>query len=351
MTIILSHEQEIAADAVMEWRTNWPAGRQTFMLGGYAGTGKTTLITHLIKILPRPAVCTPTGKAAQVLRDKGVEAQTIHRLIYEQRDGKHCRKKNLGGTKTIVVDESSMVNLQLLKDLCAFSLPVLFVGDHGQLEPVGSDPKIMARCNVRLEEIHRQALDNPIIRLSKAWRERRDVPFWTDSKGRCKICPKREAYRYIHDGHQIICGYNKSRQRLNLEIRKRAKRGDLPERGERIIILQNNPHHDVFNGQICTVRRCTGTRGRFVDIEFETDDGRSLDAPFIYEQFNAEKTLPLRPKKILLADFADAITAHKSQGSEFDSVLVIEEIHQDWDAARWRYTTTTRAINQLIYCG
>jgi exodeoxyribonuclease-5 len=351
--MILSHEQERAADAVMDWRANYPAGRQTFMLGGYAGTGKTTLISHLIKLLPHPAVCTPTGKAAEVLRNKDVEASTIHRLIYEYSDDHRvARKKHLRGVQTIVVDEASMVNLQLLKDLCAFSLPVLFVGDHGQLEPVGADPKIMARCQVKLEEIHRQALDNPIIRLSKAWRERRDVPFWRDPQGRCEICPKRNAYQHVHSGHQLICGYNKSRQRLNNEIRKRAKRGELPEPGERIIILQNNPYYDVFNGQLAIVLKQNGTRkDRYVDLKVATDDGHAFDAPFVIEQFNAEKTLPLRPKKILLADFAYAITAHKSQGSEFNSVVVIEEIHQDWDAARWRYTTTTRAKNKLIYCG
>lgn len=354
MTIILTHEQEVACDMVLDWRSNWPAGRQTFMMGGFAGSGKTTLITHLIDLLPSPTVCTPTGKAAQVLREKGVSAQTIHRLIYEQRkDGTRARKKHLDGTKTIVVDEASMVNLQLLKDVCAFSLPVLFVGDHGQLEPVGSDPQIMARCNVRLESIHRQALDNPIIRLSKAWREERNVPYWSDPKGRCDIVPKRFAYQYTHSGAQIICGFNKTRAKINSEVRKKANRGELPEPGERIIFLQNNARFDVFNGQMATVNANHGERDRLVDLVIQTDDGRSFEASFIVPCFggDGELTKKVRPKKILLADFAYAITAHKSQGSEFDSVVVIEEISQHWNAARWRYTSTTRARNKLVYCG
>jgi len=348
--IILTEEQERAADQIHEWRKNWPGGRQTFMCGGFAGTGKTTLLSRILPELPTPAVCAPTGKAAEVLRTKGVDASTIHRLIYEQHECKFVRKHSLRNVQTLVVDEASMVNLQLLKDLCAFSLPVLFFGDHGQLEPVGADPQIMARCQVRLEEIHRQALDNPIIRLSKAWREGRDVPFWKDPQGRLEIVPKREAYRYLNLGYQLICGFNKTKMRLTKQVRDLQRRGPLPEPGERIIVLQNNAYHEVFNGQVFTVQRSIDVNGRYIELDVEDSEGRSISAPFIIEQFGAEKTLQIRPKKILLADYAHVINAHKSQGSEFDSVVVIEEIHSDWNAAKWRYTTTTRARNRLVYC-
>lgn len=348
MSIRLSEEQERGADAVIEWREAFPAGRQTFMFGGYAGTGKTTLLSHLVNILPQPIVCTPTGKASDVLRSKGVDSQTIHRTIYEYSGDTVCRKKSLRG-KTLIVDEASMVNLQLLKDLCAFNLPVLFFGDHGQLEPIGSDPQIMARCQFRLEEIHRQALDNPIIRLSKAWRENRYVPYWTDPQGRCAIIPKREAYKHLHDGHQVICGYNKSRVRLNNEIRKYAGRGPLPEVGERLMIVQNNVHFDVFNGQMCEVVGVYTIHDKTIELDVRFEDGRIVCAPFILGQFHAEQTLKIRPKRSLLAMFGNAINAHKSQGSEYDSVLIIEEIHPDWDPCRWRYTTTTRGKKRVIY--
>lgn len=346
----LSNEQEVAADLIFQWRDNFPAGRQTFMLAGFAGTGKTTLCTEVIKQLPRPMVCAPTGKAAQVLRDKGVEATTIHTLIYEERKGVRVRVPHLAG-KTIVVDEASMVSLQLLKDLCAFSLPVLFVGDGGQLEPIGPNPQIMKRPTFALTEIHRQALDNPIIRLSKAWREERPVPYWEDPKGRLSLQPLRCFNEHIHAGHQIICGFNKTRMRINDEIRKKQKRSRRPEPGERIIILQNNTHFGVFNGQIVTIRKNYGDRDGLYDLEVETDDRMRFSAPFVSKQFGEAKTLAVRPKKILLADWAHALTAHKVQGSEFYSVLVKEEIHSDWNQACWRYTTTTRAKQRLIYCG
>src|SRR5476651_1962552 len=77
-----SPDQQAVVDAILEWRDAWPATKQTFTLGGLAGTGKSTIVSYLARCLPGAVVACPTGKAAHVLQSKGVDAGTIHSLIY-----------------------------------------------------------------------------------------------------------------------------------------------------------------------------------------------------------------------------------------------------------------------------
>ena len=118
--------------------------KKIYKIGGYAGTGKSTLIRHLIYALPNFAVCAFTGKAASVLRKREIEnAQTIHSLIYKaHKDEKNNVYFTLASSidcDGIIVDEASMVSEEIYKDLIYFNKPVIFVGDHGQLEPVGDN--------------------------------------------------------------------------------------------------------------------------------------------------------------------------------------------------------------------
>src|SRR5262245_31405955 len=73
-------DQEVAASAIERWRLEQL--RQYLPLGGYAGTGKSTMVCHFATSWPNVAVATLCGKAASVLIEKGVDAQTIHSLIY-----------------------------------------------------------------------------------------------------------------------------------------------------------------------------------------------------------------------------------------------------------------------------
>src|SRR5262245_34357473 len=141
----LSPDQVAALHDVLDWRER--PSKPYLVLGGYAGTGKTTLVSHLAGEWDGVAICALCGTAAQVLRDKGAAASTIHGLIYiPVRDGRgrtrFCRRRFLDA-RTIIVDEASMIDHVLLQDLLAFRIPVLFVGDHGQLEPIGTTPNLM----------------------------------------------------------------------------------------------------------------------------------------------------------------------------------------------------------------
>src|SRR5262249_11808404 len=141
-------------------------------LGGYAGTGKSTLVRVLKDELSSFAVCAYTGKAANVLRKKGLPAKTIHSLIYRPRvrewedengklqietlwDRKPARDVECDG---FIVDEASMVDEGIYNTLRSYKKPIIFVGDHGQLEPVnGNGFNLMGSPDITLRQVHRNA--------------------------------------------------------------------------------------------------------------------------------------------------------------------------------------------------
>ncbi|HPE32748.1 MAG TPA: AAA family ATPase, partial [Parvularculaceae bacterium] len=170
-----SPEQDAALKAVDQWLKM--GDRQVFRLFGYAGAGKTTLARHLAEGAGgEVAFAAFTGKAAHVMRQKGCEgATTIHSLIYRPADEDEegalvfaiRRDAPAASADLIIIDECSMVDEELGRDLLSFGKPVLVLGDPAQLPPVkGGGFFTEAEPDFMLTEIHRQAADNPIIRLS-----------------------------------------------------------------------------------------------------------------------------------------------------------------------------------------
>jgi len=357
ITLDFSLDQQAALDAILEWRAQHPRGdNQYSTLGGYAGTGKSTLVSHLAEIWDNVAIATLCGKAAHVLRLKGAtEAQTIHSLIYvpyKRADGKmsYRRRHALNGTQTLIIDEASMIDHLLFTDLLSFRLPVLFVGDHGQLEPIGTNPSLMANPKLRLEKIHRQAMGNPILRLATAFREGKPVPHWQDRQGRLRIVSRSDFNRLISPDVQMICGFNKTRHEINAHIRQKLDRQGIVTPGEKLICLRNNRSWNIFNGQQVTVLDIAYESRDTIDLEVETDDGRCFMLPCLRRQFGHNLIEDFRSKEVALMDYGYCLTAHKAQGSEWDDVLALEQIAKQCDARRWRYTVATRAKERLVYC-
>src|SRR5438270_10247217 len=171
--------QDAALKAVAGWLKDKPGERGTpslIRLFGYAGTGKTTLARHLAAhIEGEVKFAAFTGKAALVMRGKGCYgASTIHSLIYRAREsGEETPTFELwddapaSKAKLIVIDECSMVDAELGRDLMSFGVPVLVLGDPAQLPPIqGGGYFTEAEPDAMLTEVHRQAQGNPIIRLS-----------------------------------------------------------------------------------------------------------------------------------------------------------------------------------------
>lgn len=193
--IDLSGDQKVALDNLLLWFGG--QDKKYITLGGYAGTGKTTLIGILRQEFfdqnkkLKVAFCTFTGKASRVLRTKLVEAKalypsdfvgTIHSLIYSPVEDEKTheitgwKKKENIEADLIMVDEASMVDFFIWQDLLLYKIPIIAVGDHGQLPPIRENFNLMASPDLKLQEIHRQARENPIIKLSILARETGRIP-------------------------------------------------------------------------------------------------------------------------------------------------------------------------------
>ena len=167
----------------------------------------------------------------------------------------------------------------------------------------------------------------------------------------------------------ILCGFNTTRVMINETVRNaRGFTKPDPFPGEKIMILTNNRELGLFNGQILEVmdvRRATTQKEvmqmDLMDPDVADDDDtqrKHWQSINVWEkQFGVAKRIEtdrqksdwLYQNKIVTADFAYAQTGHKALGSEYPKVLVVEEIGQRWNKARWRYTTATRQQEFLEY--
>jgi exodeoxyribonuclease V len=374
--IKLTDEQQLAIDKIVNWlkiptHTDPVAYGQEFKLGGYAGTGKTTILKHLINVIKQEygyVVCAFTGKAVSVLKRKGVPAQTIHSLIYnadvDPKTGAVTFTKRFRletDPDLIIVDEASMISTELYNDMLAFGKKMLYVGDPGQLEPVGDNPNLMLVPDFILSKIHRQAEQSPIITLANLIRNggKMNYGMIQDSvEVRQKQLKASEAVLV----DQIICAKNKTRTGLNQNIRR--FKGFLTElvEGEKIIVLRNNLNRGVFNGLVLFVDEIKEQHHNhwMVNAHDETDQKysqlRIWSEPFKTPELHEKKSGLIIPRdkdgmQLVYADYGYAITCHKSQGSEWSHVLVMDEWMPPsvWDMKRWRYTAITRASERLTY--
>lgn len=370
--IQLTDEQSHAVETITDWmETDSPE----FHLGGYAGTGKTTIIKTILKTLHDDYLmrcCAFTGKAVHVLQKKGVMASTMHSLMYDvDKDPKtgtiQFHKKSIleDDPDLIIVDEASMVSTDLYNDLRSFGTKRLFVGDPGQLEPVGDNPNLMAQPDIVLSKIHRQAELSPIITLANSVRIGGTLFPLRKVEGleiRAKSSGMMASEATACD--QIICAKNLTRLGMNGKIRIFMQKKGLLDTDEKIIVLRNNSQFGVFNGMIlfvryfeegpgdCWVCQCEDEAGtKFADLPIWR---RPFEDPELRKKKDLNMPIPKfkdTKAQMVLADYGYVITCHKSQGSEWDHILVFDEWMppEVWDIKRWRYTAITRAAKQLTY--
>lgn len=364
-----SPQQEGAIRAVREWLAE-SKPRPVFRLFGYAGTGKTTLAKELAKSVKGTVLyATFTGKAALQLRKKGcADASTIHSLIYKvdvcnitgETSFKLNRDSDLRGAKLLVVDEVSMVSDDIARDLLSFKVPILVLGDPAQLPPVkGEGFFINCAPDVMLTEVHRQARDNPIIRMSMAIREGSslDRGQYGESIVAARDDVDQDQLRDLVLGaDQLLCGLNRTRTAFNRRIRAlkglAGKRADWhPAVGDRLICLRNNREKALFNGGLWDACEVEDKFGRFDIMSKSLDEEREPVLVKVRDEFfnGTEKTLEWRQRRE--SDeftFGWAITCHKSQGSQWDNVIVFDESGAFREAQRnWLYTAVTRAAERV----
>lgn len=387
----LSLEQKNILRDVAVWLSS--GKKQTLTLGGYAGTGKTTIIAALRLLLKkqrpkwRVAFAAYTGKATQVLADKLSKTSldlskdnisTLHSLLYEPLMGSEGmiagwdRKATLP-YDLIIVDEASMLTRDMWKDLQSFGLPILAVGDHGQLPPIGDTFSLMEDPELRLTTIHRQAEESPIIHVATLARTEGFIPVekfgdnvekfdMTSSEAQLLL---EDLYQSYKPGTLFLTGFNASRSGINQAIRQTQYRNMAqPETGDQVICLRNNWRKGIYNGMMGTIESLSTEKNESDEYhsyktKIVSEEGSLLYSGLIVaEQFGAEGTLQLGPKERELVgelfDYGYALTVHKAQGSQAKRVVVIEERSRhtsDEDWSRWLYTAVTRAEEELFVFG
>jgi exodeoxyribonuclease-5 len=364
MTTFSPH-QDAALRAVSSWLKERPGHgpRQIFRLFGYAGTGKTTLARHIAEgVDGKVAFAAFTGKAALVMRAKGCfGASTIHSLIYRAREsGEEVPSFELwddapaSKASLIVIDECSMVDAELGRDLKSFGVPLLVLGDPAQLPPIsGGGFFTNAEPDAMLTEVHRQAQDNPIIRLSMDVREGRPlapgVYDGTQVVARDELDPER-----VIAADQVLVGRNATRRAYNARMRERRGFADpLPMAGDKLVCLRNNRRKGLFNGGLWQVRQSPTGRKQILKMQLapeEATGSKSIKVSVRAECFSGEIDAlewPLR-KKYDEFDYGYVLTVHKAQGSQWDDVVLFDESFAFPDSrARWLYTGITRAAKRL----
>ena len=384
----LSTDQKKALDTLMGWSKKM--GENQFLtLGGYAGTGKTTLISVYRKKIReenkkiRVAFASFTGKATRVLRGKLAEMETvykedsigtIHSLIYSPIVD---TKKNIVGWKKkdeieadlIVIDEGSMVDGTIWGDLVSYGLPIVVVGDHGQLPPIRGDFNLMERPMVKLEKIHRQAEKNPIIKVSMLAREEGKIPFEKFGNGVEKMnkremdCQERveELLGNFTTDLLVLCGYNNTRVKLNKFIREGMQfESAEPTMNDRVICLRNNHKVGIYNGMLGIIEGLKSKDDQWFKAEIKMDGEQdSYEGLILKSQFNSQEAMNFSKNRYLtikgdLFDFGYALTVHKAQGSQAKRVVLFEERFSQMDENMWRrwlYTAVTRAEEELFIVG
>ena len=376
MGIILEKGQQDAVDKVTAWFRK--RSKQTFVLSGLAGTGKTTIVKYFIdKLNIHPndmAFVAYTGKAALVLTNMGTPATTIHRLIYkpeEQKDGsvKFLKVQKLPASlRLIVVDESSMVSAETQRDLESFNVPIIYLGDHGQLPPVEGFSKLFLDPDVKLEKIHRQAEGNPIIWMAKLARLGAKLPYKEFGPTAKKISLKQVTPQLLLSVDQILCGKNVTRHKLNARVRQ-CLGFTTPKVcvNDRVIFLRNNWQEGFINGMTGVVKELGDFDRRMLkekdywrvpqeqqamtfvsDCSDDVFSNVAFDAGVFAQQIAPDmKNTCIEPM-----DYAYALTVHKAQGSQYNTVMVVEEylgspeVHK-----KWLYTAITRAVGGIIVVG
>jgi len=407
LSILLNDEQLLAINKLTEWIRDFKVyntqGKKYLLqaVSGSAGTGKTTLIISLIDNLKKYlkkniAVVSYTGKASSVIAKKLNENNiinitkyvgTIHGLIYEPIYDfdpltrkiyikEWIKKQYLDNIDVIIVDEASMVSNVIWRDLLEYDKPIIAVGDNNQLPPIENNyttniySKILYNPDYILTKIQRQAENDPIIKAALSAKDYGKVEYGKHSENvfriewKHKIC--QELFNSIEFDKEtiVLCGINKTRVQLNKNIRKRFKyTDDYPYPGERVICIKNNTAQKLMNGQLGTLQWVFPKNDILYSLSLYIDDREDLYSTLaLKDSFNQEKydIWNLGDKKPLYRngwktidyfDYGYAISVHKSQGSEWDRVVVFEQRPPAWDDdyyRRWLYTAVTRAKKKLF---
>ena len=388
MNIELTDEQEELSKKIVYWYKHFGQGKPYFYYSGAAGTGKTTVIRYVIQELniddDDVMACAYVGKAVLVLLRHGLNASTVHSLIYypsfetvkefdvdefgnpiEKKKRKmHFKLKDSlpKNIKLIILDEMAMINDQMLADIMSFGIPVVMMGDQNQLPPVFGVSSILDYPDYVLTKIMRQAEGDPIVYLSQC--VLKGIPVDYGMYGLSRVLSHRQIDQSIITNYdQIICAKNKTREMLNDKIREDVLHyhDRKPMLGDKIICRKNNWDESLDGiyltnglvGTITDIDYCSLYRD-IVYLDFQPDfmdkpfEKLTVDYNFIKADWQDKKDFGISGMDKERFEYAYAITAHLSQGSEYPRVLFMDEFFHDVETTKHlQYTAITRARESI----
>ena len=363
----------------------------TIITGG-PGTGKTTIIKGIVDLYSKLnkynfeettkhlALLSPTGRASKKMSEStSYPSSTIHRFLKWSKDDNKfmVNENNPDFSELIIIDEVSMIDIELFSSLLkglTQNIKIILVGDYNQLPSVGPGNLLKDLIDsevidtISLEMIYRQSEDSyiPILahdiknnEVTEEFLETKDdYTFLKCSKESIiknlknlslKLVEKGYDYKNVQILAPMYAGIN-GIDNLNKELqdiynpkdvtKKEIKIGDIIYReNDKILQLVNNPDENVFNGDIGTI----------IKILNENESESKKTEIYVQYDYTCVKYLP---KDLVKIKHGFAISIHKSQGSEFD--LVIMPICMSYHRMLYKkliYTGITRAKKKLILIG
>jgi len=365
---------------------------------GFGGTGKTTAAKTLgdeIAAEGREVVyVAPTHKANEVLRYKGIrDPQIIQRAVYQNRliNGDDCMAAELtmkrlwydqkhpdyaaaskiipqyertklpyDPNRVFIIDEASMLTEEQLQDAADVAGNIILVGDPAQLPPVSGKPVLFeGEHDICLTEPHRQG--DELFLVAQQIRNTGQFPKGIGSHY-SMLKPGGLSIEELCDKSKIICATNLHRVSYNRKIREfLGFTHPLPQVDEVVMLFQShgNIRSDdgskivsLHNGREFVVRGVNYTEHTIQLSPVFNLDIRLPWLPFYPDEVSKAQhntrfsdDHPGNPRTLNL-DYCYAITCHKAQGSEWDSVVIKDGFARD--RKRWAYTAATRARKELI---
>lgn len=402
----LSEEQEMAINDILSWCEVETSPKRHYRLFGYAGTGKTSIAKTIAERHGGNVIFGAfTGKAAHVLRSKGCkDACTLHSLIYKPTE--KCKERmiqlqlkvdrlsrvkdptekqtlelerllgelsderenvlqpgfslnlqsELLSADLLIIDESSMIGKDLGSHLASFNVPMLALGDPAQLPPVKADYFFrQTDPDWLLTEIHRQALESPV--LSMATDVRSGKPLRIGEYGESFVRNKKDVPRDAYlEADMVLVGRNETRHRINDTVRyhrfeqkrKQSWDGEPFIEGEKLVCLKNNKELELMNGAIYTVEEVKSSSPSKTKAVLRSEDTNLTVTTEVANDIFYGANIFDCEQGLTYFDYGYALTCHKSQGSQWNNVIVIDESSCfRSNATNWLYTAITRASEKV----
>lgn len=373
---------------------NFKLGTTTLQtLNGYAGTGKSTLIPLLLSRYKeqRPLLLAPTNKAVLVLKSKmkafeedlSFDCSTIHSALYAppDKEGNFQFKEVIESNRLVIIDESSMVSLQLYKDLLKKyrTSNFVFVGDSFQLEPIGDVSPIFELPTTTLTEVIRydsgilQTANNLRVVTTPSVQINNEVVLIEKS-----LTALQHYVVGLSEGVDsvLITATNQARVSYNEAIRNALRKKPLLDNDIMMCVSNTGKY---ANGETFVLDDAIFIRSLTISVNnvdilihiYDKYEQRYLIVPRllssslhpaeiikalpnqgeVFAVFGDDRYNPHRKsiERVNICTWGYAISAHKSQGGQWDNVYVdFNYCAKSWNPNRWLYTAITRAAKKVF---